>query len=1717
MSTVNIVTSDRGWILEKLAGELASRLPYVTCGGGPDPGAAIQYYMTYGCRPRRLAPVEVAYFAHLEPDGPTRDRFFAVAREVEHCVCHAKLYEAVLRDAGIASVTTIPPGVDHALFRPKLRIGVVGRTYHTGRKGEHLVASVMDIPEIEWCFTGGGWPAPALDLPPERMPDLYRALDYVLVPSLYEGGPMCVAEALSSGTPVIAPPIGWVPDFPHHAFRAGDAADLRRVLLELVEAKRRLRATTLGHTWDAWAEGHDRLFHALAAPRGLTLAAPPPRPAKAGRARHVGVFLHGEEDRAQGGPSIRAPRLVRELSEAGVQAELRRHPDPRGFEGIDLVHVFNAWSPLSALDAIRRARQAGRAVVLSPIFLDLSHSALWEERLVQAFAAGAPGAAMDPALAAFRADLAAARAAQASPAEAMPGFHDAVREMAHHADRLILLSERERERLARIGAETARARIVRNPVDADFFGAADPALFRRHVGLSDFVLCVARLEPRKNQLMLVHALRDTGLPVVLVGQATHDGYAQVLERHATEDLRILGRLPAHSPLLASAYAAARVVALPSWAEGAPLAALEAAAAGARLVLSDESGESAYFGDLARYCDPGDPASIRAAVLSAWDDPPDAAARKARIAEDFGWSRHRAATEAVYAEALAEAAARPLPQLVQAPPARPRIVVDVTTTALRTGRWTGIARVEAALAAALAAEPEAELRLVAWHDRARGFVELPLSALRDGSLGAALAAHDPAALPPLSLPAGAHLLVAGSAWMQNRRYAEAAVALAKTHALRLVALIHDVIPARFPFWFEDGYAPVFLRNLALLLDGAEHVLAVSESTRRDLEDHAARTESLFLPPVSFIRGGDEIGQEAGVPDALAPGRLAALIGGRPFVLCIGAIHARKNHRLLYDVWLRLAARMGEACPLLVLVGGVAWNGQDVARALREDARLGGRVLILEGVDDGALDWLYRHCLFTAYPSLHEGWGLPVAESLRHGKLCLAADTSSVPEIAPGLVELLDPLDVVLWAAKIRFFAESRAARAAAEARIAAGYRPTPWAATARQLLDLLGRAPPRAAHPYSLGAVVPFSEPVMAARIQGPGWHLFEDWGAWAAAPRAELIFAPPLPPQGALLLVVEARAMPEAGRPFVTDVLVNDTQVARWGLPDGDLLVLRATIPAELVQGSAPIRVAFLSPSLVPLAEGGGVRQVGIGLAAASLAPLDVVRDAARYASVAGRAAQAVELGRGYDLLGADAGRVFLAGRWIANAAWGMFCAERRPRMEMLLPGAAGELCLTLRLRPVATAAAPLDLRLLAHGEEVAAWHFASDAPASLSVTIPAALAARAALLKLDFVAGEPRAPAALGLGVAAESAGFGLIGFMLHAACLDPPRARLRLAEDAPLRIATGQSPAEDGALRAALGPDWHAPEPGATWSFGQEALLPLRLDPPPRGETLLKAEIEGFRPAPDAALIGFEALAGETPLIRHAMRPGEARVVDIPVPAGAVGADGALDLRLRVDAVSSPFTRGEGQDERPLGFRIGGLRIARQALLEEGRPVRFGQKPGEPPATPDPADMLVGGWYAREEGGCWSHGEDGALLLAPAPSLRPGWRLFLACRTIGGTREWPARVALLLDGETLGHWDFTGTHAVIAEVPGLAARMAGRRTATLGLRRISAASPFDLGMGDDRRRLGVMLAAALVVGPVDAEERARRLLAGLELGLGALPPLAGATGTGHDRPSSG
>jgi glycosyltransferase involved in cell wall biosynthesis len=109
-----------------------------------------------------------------------------------------------------------------------------------------------------------------------------------------------------------------------------------------------------------------------------------------------------------------------------------------------------------------------------------------------------------------------------------------------------------------------------------------------------------------------------------------------------------------------------------------------------------------------------------------------------------------------------------------------------------------------------------------------------------------------------------------------------------------------------------------------------------------------------------------------------------------------------------------------------------------------------------VSDAELRWLYQNCRFTVYPSHYEGWGLPVAESLAHGKFCLASSASSLPEIAPGLLDLEDPIDLPAWVGRLERTLLEPGYLAERERRIGQGFHITPWVTTALQAIDALER-------------------------------------------------------------------------------------------------------------------------------------------------------------------------------------------------------------------------------------------------------------------------------------------------------------------------------------------------------------------------------------------------------------------------------------------------------------------------------------------------------------------------------------------------------------------------------------------------------------------------------------------------------------------------------------
>jgi glycosyltransferase involved in cell wall biosynthesis len=179
---------------------------------------------------------------------------------------------------------------------------------------------------------------------------------------------------------------------------------------------------------------------------------------------------------------------------------------------------------------------------------------------------------------------------------------------------------------------------VLNGVDRRFAERIDEGIFRRRFGVEGpFVLNVANLEPRKNQLDLARALAGGELPLIIIGHPRDSSYLQQVMAEGGGIVRYLGPIAHDDPALHAAYAACSVFVLPSELETPGLAALEAAAAGARLIITLEGSTREYFDGEAIYVRPGDIAGLRAAIDRALAGPSPAALAR-RIVEHFAWER-----------------------------------------------------------------------------------------------------------------------------------------------------------------------------------------------------------------------------------------------------------------------------------------------------------------------------------------------------------------------------------------------------------------------------------------------------------------------------------------------------------------------------------------------------------------------------------------------------------------------------------------------------------------------------------------------------------------------------------------------------------------------------------------------------------------------------------------------------------------------------------------------------------------------------------------------------------------------------------------------------------------------------------------------------------------------------------------------------------------------
>ena len=306
--------------------------------------------------------------------------------------------------------------------------------------------------------------------------------------------------------------------------------------------------------------------------------------------------------------------------------------------------------------------------------------------------------------------------------------------------------------------------------------------------------------------------------------------------------------------------------------------------------------------------------------------------------------------------------------------------------------------------------------------------------------------------PVELRRGDVMVLTGSDWGETnpKEYQR----LKQQHGIRFVWLCYDTIALLYPQFFTTRVADTFREYARDMMPVADLVIVSAKAVEADLKKYCV-AHQWPVPKTRVIPFGSNLtigktGRDLPPPVGLQPGRYA---------LFVSTIEPRKGHRLLFEVWKRL---LREGVPQaagfkLVFVGRAGWRVDDLMDELNAHPSVGDSLLILKSIRDEELAALYQNAAFCLYPSIYEGYGLPIVEAFAYGKAVLASTGGALPEVVGDFSPRLDPTDELAWHDTIKLWIEQPARVAGFEEKIRAQFRHPTWDQAARTFFDTIDEA------------------------------------------------------------------------------------------------------------------------------------------------------------------------------------------------------------------------------------------------------------------------------------------------------------------------------------------------------------------------------------------------------------------------------------------------------------------------------------------------------------------------------------------------------------------------------------------------------------------------------------------------------------------------------------
>ena len=273
---------------------------------------------------------------------------------------------------------------------------------------------------------------------------------------------------------------------------------------------------------------------------------------------------------------------------------------------------------------------------------------------------------------------------------------------------------------------------------------------------------------------------------------------------------------------------------------------------------------------------------------------------------------------------------------------------------------------------------------------------------------------------------------------------------KNRGVRLITLIHDIIPVRFPQFMAPHTLLKFMEFIVAEMTYADDIVVTTEAVKSDLMNLFDELE-MRKKPVHVIPLGADFTSGSKAEESSVDEEIINRLSGRRFLLTVSTIEPRKNHKVIVDAYMKKIASLDTD---IVFVGHIGWESEELMERMRSDSRFEKGIYVLEGVNDATLAKLYSMAYMVVFPSYAEGYGLSTIEAMIKGVPVICSDLPVMREVGGRFCDYFPADDPDALADIVEGYVSSEEKYQEKKALLANEYVPPVWDKTVRSIEELI---------------------------------------------------------------------------------------------------------------------------------------------------------------------------------------------------------------------------------------------------------------------------------------------------------------------------------------------------------------------------------------------------------------------------------------------------------------------------------------------------------------------------------------------------------------------------------------------------------------------------------------------------------------------------------------